>query len=38
MQNSIGGIYFFRFWSKIPLLGKFGPKNQNSLFILEFDT
>ena len=27
---------FFRFWSEVPFLGKFGPKNQNCHFKLKF--
>ena len=36
MQNSIDIFNFFCFKPEIPFLGKFGPKNQDCLFILKF--
>ena len=30
------GIYFFRFWLKLPILCKFDPKKQNCQFKLKF--
>ena len=38
MQNSMMLLTFFGFWVEIPLLGKFGPKNQNCHFKLKFGT
>ena len=33
-----GGVHSFYFWSKIPFLGKFGPKSQNYQSKLKFST
>ena len=33
-----GDVHSFCFWSEIPFLGRFGPKNQNYQFKLKFGT